>query len=1031
MKKFFRASILCVFIAAVFLSALPLRSEKAVIPGDVNRVCFYTDFFYNYPSEDFFYYLNDRLLFMEMPDGNITPKGLRSKLLKIVNWHKVIKRSLKRFKQNASNTTAFNLLEPRGRKKASVVLKLLGLELKTTETGKLKVIRNHSVGSSDYFNFSLIRTSALTAQINRTNYFHFSLKESKVETPWDFDFLSTVTGLDINAGNFFETMLRNEQFSLLLGTLYRLSGREIGAISRMMETMPGEAWKQIYSDRELLMGMFVLSHAIRVDQKGQLILPGGPEAASFWNGLAGKSSSKEPLEFLKTLATKDNGKLNYFYLFAKFLPRETQKGLFTGPAVQRMQEIYGALNLTDKEKLKGTDFPAFRNPNFFTVLYSLRMKGNQFHFSPNLASWLKVVRNGGAEDKNGKNGQINAASVNVFDLLAEIVEQGKKEQDMNSYKVFTSLYTKFHHKPHLMTEEILGLLYRNYPEYNVLVDYIERLPLQKTQTVVKLFEWVKKFDKLDESEKELFNALFQSTLELFAQASRYAPQRYNADILVEKLIAIPFDRLTFYDRMFEFFETQLNLDGNKRDLISFVLKGIDNQVLNIGNIDYRFMIKDICRKKVTDIMETQQVCSLGTLFQINRILDELNSKGSAVNPQFGDNLVELFQQMPYSEISSDAPRAVKARVMPYSRDKMLKDVGKLAKRIQKKAPKDDIRALTYKIKKDYLIHFLREHMLTLVYSINAKSPKLKVFLNPNVVRLHDFSSRQGRTAWNFCGTPKVADLFSEYHFCGGLSRLNIVFASKWHDHLFKRTLIYDPTHTQSVIVNLLDLYPDPQVNQIVTYNAMLVEFGIDLLQDAREDKKLREDVITVASDVTTGYHYRQAVRYVTGKAKNRHLFFSEIKRLGEAFFRGGIHLDHSAQRNGLEKFNRSPLAGMIGRQDIKFGGIYYHTYGNLEPQRLNLFPQALTVLFDSGYLSGEMIDEFKVKMSWHLYKKKVPSYLLGQVLYTYLNKTAPRFLSQNHDRDYASTYFVFDIFNNSHLAKIIKNMQKEGHLKLK
>jgi hypothetical protein len=88
-------------------------------------------------------------------------------------------------------------------------------------------------------------------------------------------------------------------------------------------------------------------------------------------------------------------------------------------------------------------------------------------------------------------------------------------------------------------------------------------------------------------------------------------------------------------------------------------------------------------------------------------------------------------------------------------------------------------------------------------------------------------------------------------------------------------------------------------------------------------------------------------------------------------------------------------------------------------------------LLASGWLSGSMIDEFKIKLAYHMYKKQIPAPLLGQFLYMYLNKTGRRFLRQNHIHDYPITYFVFDILNTSHLNRLIKQLKKEGYLKLK
>lgn len=48
---------------------------------------------------------------------------------------------------------------------------------------------------------------------------------------WDYGFLRQVTGLELNADSFFEILLKDEKFSLLLGALYRLTDREIDYIS--------------------------------------------------------------------------------------------------------------------------------------------------------------------------------------------------------------------------------------------------------------------------------------------------------------------------------------------------------------------------------------------------------------------------------------------------------------------------------------------------------------------------------------------------------------------------------------------------------------------------------------------------------------------------------------------------------------------------------------------------------------------------------------------------------------------------------
>ncbi len=387
-------ALLLVLLMCLFAFPLPGDTgEKAVIPGSVDQICLHTNFFYNYPSEDFFYHLNERLLFTEKPDGKIQDTGLRNKLLRIIRWHKVIKRSLQRIRESKSNLLVLHVADREGYQKAAVVLNFLGLRLQKTPEGKFRVSQKAAAGLTNYYRFSQLDTDAVTRQMNKTNYFYFKLQESEVPVPWDYRFLREVTDLDIDARSFFEVLLKNEHFSLLLGVLYRLPDREIDFISNLAAMPRFGAWKQIYNDKKFLMGMFLLSLALRLNADGQWALPGGEPARAFWCQLAERDYKTNPLEFLYQLATKDQGKLNYFYLFSTFLSPETQEALFVGTNAQKMQEVYRLISLSDNEKLNESQIPRLEASNFYTLLYALRIgeQDNRLYFPPGADRWLKVI----------------------------------------------------------------------------------------------------------------------------------------------------------------------------------------------------------------------------------------------------------------------------------------------------------------------------------------------------------------------------------------------------------------------------------------------------------------------------------------------------------------------------------------------------------------------------------------------------------------------------------------------------------------
>ncbi|MDQ1352282.1 MAG: hypothetical protein QG657_2588, partial [Acidobacteriota bacterium] len=90
------------------------------------------------------------------------------------------------------------------------------------------------------------------------------------------------------------------------------------------------------------------------------------------------------------------------------------------------------------------------------------------------------------------------ADTQAFELFTRLQErlslQANKKTtaaNANEMQKFISLYNKFYYRPQLLTEEVLSLMYNNYDQYNVLVDYIEKIPIRKPETVIKLFTWVK------------------------------------------------------------------------------------------------------------------------------------------------------------------------------------------------------------------------------------------------------------------------------------------------------------------------------------------------------------------------------------------------------------------------------------------------------------------------------------------------------------------------------------------------------------
>ncbi|UCH96794.1 MAG: hypothetical protein JSV88_08055, partial [Candidatus Aminicenantes bacterium] len=562
----------------LLVSALPgLHGENITIPGDVSRLCYYSNYFYNFPSEDFLYYLNDRLLFWERPDDLVVPNGLRDKLLSVVGWHKALKKFIHTHSGEKKNSVAFNLIDPDEYDLASELLFLLGHNLKKNEKGQYYLTRVEGSRLAGYLGFSLMRPQALEQQLNKSHTFYFHIKESEVPLPpgIDLEFIRKVSGLKINASSFFEFMLKNERLSLLMAILYRLSDNEI----QYIKSLNGwNGWDKIYNNKKLLMGLFVLSNALRAkpDQPGQyrLVIPGGEAAQSFWSQMVGPQLKPSSFEFLERLATKDDGKLNYLYVFSYFLPEETRKDLFFNYDAGKVMEIYNLITLEADEKLNVSAFPVLDDWSFFTLMYALKTTHGKIYFPQGVEAWIKAV------NVNG-NGNESAPSASGLDLMKALVT-GKRNGKMSALRKFMAIYTKFSLRPQLLGEGNLFKLFDRYEKYNGLVDFIEKIPVKKPETVSKLCDWVQGLESLGGGDRVLFAMIYQSLFEILSFTAKYAPDRYDYDLLVSELIKLPLSRAHFYHRLFQFFNKNLNIKSRGLVPMHVMLRGIPNPTVNIA-----------------------------------------------------------------------------------------------------------------------------------------------------------------------------------------------------------------------------------------------------------------------------------------------------------------------------------------------------------------------------------------------------------------------------------------------------------------
>lgn len=1026
-------------VSGLLLAAVvSLNAASFTLVGDISSICYYSNFFYNLPDRDFLHYFNDRLLFDEPLDERLyAPTSSRMSLLRIWRRHQEIRRFLEQNGRKMDNVV-FGLDSPREFAQAVELSNLLGLRLEMRDEQITLTVDDRS-NAVDYYQFLRLDPKTLEKQWRKTRIMRLEFHESSVPVPWDMAFLGRLLGRRVSEADLFETTLRDINQSLLLAVLYRLSDVEIAYLDSFAGAS-ADFWKNLVRSRKMLIGMLRLSAALRVNG-GRLQVPGGPDREGFWRALCGVSAQAAPLEFLQRLITADDGRLNYLYTLSFFLPEESRSVLLAGYDPQRFSAIYQRIVLGDREKLVNNRLPQWRSDGFFMLLQTLQVRDGKIFFPGGVEAWAAGLREAGGECP---------ADADETTLLTAFLECDNQRRN-GVLRNFMAIYGRFLYRPQLLTPQTMPLLFRHAAKSAVALDFLERIAVNKPATVEGMLAWVDRIQELDGRDRPLVNAMMQSLLDLIAIRSRNRGAAGDGDLLLQRLIGLPLERRSLFDGVLAFMENELHIDlDEEKGLTTYAAGGGANIVVSLAGARYDYLYRDQIMSWIESVQQSQETAPFILLTRIRRLLAQIvSTKAAEERANLVGILVEMLDQIPVAEISEDSPRPIRNLVQPYLRQ----DLQRLRENLVRLAADGGGEGWAEKaleIKERFLLPPLKDLLLSTLYAVHSRNPRLKLFQNPNLVRLHDFSDGNGANPWNQTGVGKLKlesgntsvggrngiGISLGLRLVGGLSRLDEVMSYIWRDSLLANNMIANPEMIQGVLHSLLQMQPflacPPQwLEQGQLYLMLVIDLAIEWIEAARHNPAERPALLEELGRVTSGFHYRKAVDYIEGRLGDYYLFFSELSALGQAYPRHPHVLDRFSQAEKLRGFIGTAAGDTLLLTLDEFGSVQYHSRGTLTPRRPPVLPEEVAAGFDSGWTLGERLAESKLKAAYLAQKNGIPTVLLGDVLLHYFLNSVVKYYAQNHAQDFVSTNFVFDIMSGAQIMKIVKTMQETGVLKLK
>ncbi len=626
-----------------------------------------------------------------------------------------------------------------------------------------------------------------------------------------------------------------------------------------------------------------------------------------------------------------------------------------------------------------------------------------------------------------------------FFLFIKALLEEKIEKDLETpVRKFITIYSKFLNRPELMFENIPELLYSEFNRFNVLIDYMDKIDIKNWETIIRLINWAKKLQTMNSESRAEFSAIYQSVFEILSFVSKNHPNGHDFDKMISELIKIPLDKKTFITNLFKWMKIELKIPLREtyidRRFEEFLFQGLQNRIIDFGDSEYEFQIKNSIKKSINKIINSQEVIKLSVVFRFEKIFKRIINALKKDKPRAYNEIVNLFQSIPHPEISDEAPSFIKHRVMTYTRKGLNKHLKKLNNLIKKEGVTEQLKVMRDKFRDLYIFPHLKNYLVTIAYAINAKSERLRMFINPNLVKLHDFEAVNGHTPWNYSGRPESSltiKTIPGFRLKGGLSRLNLLFASVWKDQMLAGNIIYDPQLIQSVIYNLTELYPFKKLKYFPEYISLIIDFGLESINNAKTNQKIKLVLLERIGSVLSGYSYRKLSEFLRNKSRKSLLFYSEYYKIGKVLLNSYDCMEAFSEKAKLKKFLNLPLKAEIESEKNRFGNIYYYCLGTLRPLWKEPFPLEHGIFFKSGYYLGEIFREFKMRLAYLGTKKKYPPEMFGHLLFNYMISSFPRFYQQNYDKDIYTTYFIFNIMNNANFKKVFKKYKRLGFVRLK
>lgn len=581
---------------------------------------------------------------------------------------------------------------------------------------------------------------------------------------------------------------------------------------------------------------------------GRVVVPGGVEAESAWEDLAG-ASPKSPADFISQLLSKDKGWLAAYYDVLSSVSRKQQEHLVKA---HRLQRMYSALQYRAQS---GSATSGVFRPGPWLLLLASQVRwdsngqplvpGNTEVWRDVLTRWKNPSRSMREQDRHSVKNPDDLLEY-LFGMSRENVDDGP----LQAYLALSELDSR-RSAGHALAPETVRLMCLKFADFSDQYRIFTEFPQLSDASIVLFLDMAERLEKIPEPARGDALGLIQANVGIWQILARQGQiPTLQLDESWQSVVK-PFTKVRSESQVYDagrlslgqLFRAATGSPALSQDQIVELLAGPQQNAAEGKKIHRE--VAD----KMRAVLDGQRLVSLDTLVALGDAFKEKIDGGKAEDYllHMAGELHEFQMPQPIFTSSERTQWAPTFYSTHHTDLEMRSNVG--AALVSTKASRAQLEQA-----RGQLTPFLRDILVGLNYAYYEPPGAQALHNNPLFVRSHDFS---GETVEGIRGLWQAPQLFGAgypagggAHFVGSLADLPYSLAELEQDFLAPKNvqaLIWQefvPTLlTSAVLPRWWNISPD-ELHAVTLYQRS----GEELLTASARDEKLRARVVAILSD---------------------------------------------------------------------------------------------------------------------------------------------------------------------------------------